>query len=105
MYRVKRSALFKRQLVEMTVGYREAAGSSTALDFVDQVEKSIRFLAAKPRACAVYTTLKGREFRKWRVNGFPVSVYFHLHDDSTVVVEALYAHRMNIAARFTDDIK
>lgn len=104
MYRITRSALFKRQLLEITTSYRERAGSAVASGFVDQIEQSVRFIASKPRACVTYTTLRGKEFRKWRVNGFPVSVYFRISDESTIVLEALYAHRMNISARFPDEI-
>lgn len=105
MYRIERSALFKRQLLEITAGYRERAGSEIALNFVDQVEACIRFISSKPRACAVYTSLEGREFRKWRVGNFPVSAFFRIQDDTTIILEALYAHRMNVAARFPHDIE
>ncbi|MFV0302499.1 MAG: type II toxin-antitoxin system RelE/ParE family toxin [Paracoccus sp. (in: a-proteobacteria)] len=104
MYRIQRSALFKRQFLEITTGYRDRAGSAVALDFVDRIDESIRFIASKPRACATYTTLRGIEFRKWRVSGFPVSVFFRISGESTIILEALYAHRMNIAARFPDEI-
>lgn len=105
MYRIERSALFKRQLLEITTGYRERAGPEVALSFVDQVEACIRFVASKPRACAIYTRLEGREFRKWHVGSFPVSVFFRIQGDTTITLEALYAHRMNVSARFPNDIE
>lgn len=105
MYRIQRSALFKRQFLEITKSYHERAGAAVALSFVERIDESVRFIASKPRACATYTTLKGMEFRKWRVNGFPVSVYFRISDESTIILEALYPHRMNISARFPDEIK
>jgi mRNA-degrading endonuclease RelE of RelBE toxin-antitoxin system len=49
--------------------------------------------------------LEGKGFRKWRVGGFPVSVFFRIENEDVIVLEALYAHRMDIAARFTDDIE
>ncbi|MFD3191884.1 type II toxin-antitoxin system RelE/ParE family toxin [Sedimentitalea sp. HM32M-2] len=105
MPRIIRSALFKRQLLDITSSYRERAGSPVALKFVDQIEDSIAFIAAKPLACAVYTRLEGNEFRKWGVKNFPVSLFFRLEGDETIVLEALYAHRMNIAGRFPKDIE
>ena len=104
MPKIVRSALFKRQFLEITAGYRERAGSSIALKFVDKIEDSISFIAARPLACAVYTRLEDKEFRKWRVPDFPVSVFFRLENDDTIVLEALYAHRMNIGSRLTKDI-
>jgi len=105
MYKLSRSALFKRQLIEITSGYRTRAGSQTALKFVDSIEASIAFIAKSPQACGVYTRLQGKEFRKWGVNGFPVSLFFRIEDTETIVLEALYAHRMNIAERMLDEIE
>ena len=100
-----RSALFKRQLLDITASYRTRAGSPIALKFVDRIEDGIRFIAARPLTCAVYTRLDGKEFRKWGLKDFPVSVFFRLDGEDTIVLEALYAHRMNIAARLPQDIE
>jgi hypothetical protein len=62
MSRVVSGALFKRQPIEITTGYRSRARSEIALKFVDQIEENVRFIAAKPFACAVYTRLEGKEF-------------------------------------------
>lgn len=105
MTRIIRSALFKRQLIEITTGYRGRAGSEIALKLVDQIEESVRFIAAKPLACIVHTRLEGKEFRKWSVRGFLVSVFFRLESEDTLILVALYAHRMNIAARLSKDIE
>ena len=105
MPQILRSALFKRQLIDITSGYRERGGANVALNFVDQAENSIRFIASKPLACPVYTHLEDREFRKWRVKDFPVSIFFRLDNDGVIILEALYAHRMDIAARLPDDIE
>ncbi len=103
MARIQRSALFKRQLIEMTSAYRERAGSPVAMRFVDRIEEGIAFVADKPQACVVYTRLEGKEFRKWTIRDFPVSVFFRIERDDTIILEALYAHRMNIGARLPED--
>lgn len=104
MTQILRSALFKRQLLEMTEGYRDRACRETALKFVDQVDAAVRFIARRPLACAVYTELQGHAFRKWSLSDFPVSVLFRV-TDNMLILEALYAHRMDIAARLTDEIE
>ncbi|MBD8894115.1 type II toxin-antitoxin system RelE/ParE family toxin [Roseibium litorale] len=103
MPRIIRSALFKRQLIDITSGYRTRAGSKIALKFVNQIEAAIGFIAAKPLACSVYTRLESKEFRKWGIQDFPVSLFFRLDGEDTIILEALYAHRMNIAARLPKD--
>ena len=103
MTRLVRSALFKREVVDVAVRYRAKAGAAIALKFVDQVDDCIRFIATKPQACAVYTRIGGREFRKWRLRDFPVSVFFRLEGRELIILEALYAHRMNIASRLPDE--
>jgi hypothetical protein len=50
---IKRSALFRRQLLQITSGYRERTGSNIALKFVDEIERSIAFIAGQPCACAI----------------------------------------------------
>ena len=102
---LKRGALFKRQLLSITRAYRERAGSAVALKFVDQVEESALFVVSRPMACPVHTRLEGKEFRKWGVQDFPVSLFFRIEQEDTVILEALYAHRMNIPSRFQKDIK
>lgn len=104
MSRILRSATFKRQLIDITKGYRARAGATVALQFVDQVDASIRFIAAHPLACAIYTELDGNAFRKWGLKSFPVSLFFRIDPDGAIRLEALYAHRMNIADRLMDDI-
>lgn len=90
----------------MIAGYRERAGREVAGRFVDQIEDCIAFIAKRPQACAVYTQLEGKTFRKWRLKDFPVSIFFRVDAGGTIILEAVYAHRMNIAERFaetTDD--
>lgn len=104
MPKIIRSAVFKRQLLDITASYRERAGSAIALKFVDQVEACVGFVAVKPYACAIYTKIEGKEFRKWSLKDFPVSVFFRLEDSDTIILEALYAHRMNISARLLKEM-
>lgn len=105
MQQIVRSRLFKQQLLDITTSYRDRAGSSVALNFVDEVDSGIRFIAGQPLACAIYTRFQGRVFRKWRLKRFPVSIFFRLDGPDTLVLEALYAHRMNIAARLPKEIE
>jgi len=97
MPKIVRSALFRRQLLDITAGYRECAGATNDLKLIYQICDSIATIAANPPTCAVYTRLQGKEVRKWRVKDFPVSLFFRLEGQGTIVLEALYAHRMNIA--------
>lgn len=103
MRHVRRSKLFKDQLLDMTASYRERAGSAVALRFVDQVEDGVDFIADRPQACAVYTRLQDTIFRKWRLKAFPVSLFFRIDKNDVIVLEALYAHRMNIDMRLPHD--
>ncbi len=88
----------------MTENYRDRAGAAVAHKFIGQVDDAVRFIVLHPLACAVYTELDGHEFRKWSLGGFPVSVFFRREEDATIILEALYAHRMNIDVRLHDDL-
>ncbi len=105
MQQIVRSKLFKQQLLEITNNYRDRAGSPVALNFVDEVDAGIRFIAGQPLACAIYTRFQGKAFRKWRLKRFPVSIFFRLDGPNSLVLEALYAHQMNIAARLPREIE
>ncbi|OKH87144.1 type II toxin-antitoxin system RelE/ParE family toxin [Thalassospira sp. TSL5-1] len=101
MTRIVRSAAFKRQLVDLTAGYRARASSNIALKFVDQVDSAIRFIATKPLACPIYTRIEHKDFRKWSLQDFPTSIFFRFESQDIIILEALYAHRMNISARLS----
>ena len=62
-------------------------------------------LKERLNACAIYMRIHGKEFRKWRVTEFPVSIFFRTEGPGVIVLEALYAHRMHIGARLRDDIE
>lgn len=102
---IVRSALFRRQLLDIAASYKERAGSDIALKFVDEIDNAVSFIAAKPLACAIHTRLDGKEFRKWRLKSFPISIFFRLESVDTLVLETLDAHRMNIALRLPNDME
>ena len=104
MYGIKKSALFKRQSAAFVSDYRERSGATIANTFVDGLEQGIKFIANNPEACVVYACVVGKKFRKWRVKGFPHSIYFRLENE-VVVLEAIYAHRMDAIKRLPNAIE
>jgi hypothetical protein len=103
MVTVKRSALFKRQLTDFVQGYMNLAGAEVANRFIDGLEKSILFVAAYPDACPPYK-FNGLHFHKWNVSGFPHAIYFRM-EDKTIIMEAVYAHRMDRSSRLPTDLE
>lgn len=110
-YTLHKSALFLRQLQSFAVAYLHDpnAGKAIALRFVDAVEAASAFIQERSLACSIYheaclnPNLKPYEFRKWRVKGFPHSIFFRV-DGNAVLLEAIYAHKMNIGDRLPDDV-
>lgn len=110
-YKLHKSALFLRQLQAFAAAYRNDlnAGNPVALRFVDGVEAACSFIQKRPLACGIYheaslhPDLKSYEFRKWRVKGFPHSIFFRI-DGDVILLEAIYAHKMDIAGRLPDDL-
>jgi hypothetical protein len=111
MWTLKKSMLFKRQLSVFAKGYNENAGHKTAIRFIDTVEEAINFIQKKPLVCRIYyevqkhPQLQNYEFRKWSVKGFPHTVFFRFSGDRTILLEAIFAHRMNTIKRLSDDAK
>lgn len=103
MYQIQKSRLFKLHSAQFVSDYKERAGTQVANAFIDCLSQGIRFIAKNPQACPVYTHIAGHEYRKWRVKDFPHSIYFRLHDD-TIILEAIYAHRMDILSRLSSGI-
>ena len=103
MYSIQRSALFHQQFIQFVKDYKERAGVSIANNFIDGVEKSTDFIADNPQACILYTKLNGQVFRKWRIPGFPHSIFFRMQGDM-IILEALYAHKMDTIKRLSSDI-
>ena len=110
MKSIQKSALFKKQLIDFVRDYNQRAGSEVAEKFIDAVERSVEFIQQKPMACAIYTEsskhliLQKYEFRKWRIDGFPHSIFFRILNENTIMLEAVYAHRMNVPYRIQSDM-
>lgn len=110
MWRVRKSKLFKKQLLEFAENYKERVDLKTANRFLDCVDDAMKFVSKSPLACAVYfesqysETLKEYEFRKWSVKIFPYSIFFRITDNRTVLIEAIYAHRMDTVRKISSDI-
>jgi len=109
MMRIQKSAAYERQLKEFAKDYRDRAGIETADRFLDGIDEAVEFIAKMPQACAVAYDLKtidgleDYEFRKWRVNGFPHAIFFRIEDD-ILMLQAIYAHKMNVLKRFPSEI-
>ena len=84
MKNIQKSALIKRQLINFVQDYNQRAGAELAEKFIDAVERSVDFIQQKPLACSIYTEsskhpiLQKYEFRKWRIDGFPHSIFFRI---------------------------
>lgn len=110
MWKIKKSALFKQQVLEFAENYEQEADLKTADRFLDHVEDAIRFIGNRPLACAVYygaeelDALKKHQYRKWSLKTFPFSIFFRMLDDDVILLEAIYAHRMNIVKRMPSEI-
>ena len=105
MWQIKTSALFDKQLFEFAENYKQKADLETADRFLDCVDDSMGHIGKSPLSCVVYHELKKieglqeYEFRKWRVPVFPFSIFFRILDDEIILIEAIYAHRMDIGKR------
>jgi plasmid stabilization system protein ParE len=101
---LKKSSLFRGQAHEAALYYKTHAGPKVLENFVSAVEKSLLFIKNNPYACAVYDSgehplLQPLHFRRWHVYRFPYWIFFHLQDDATILVDALYNQRQNIAEK------
>lgn len=111
MWTLKKSSLFIKQVDIFSHEYKSSSGVDVATRFVDAVEEAIEFVQNRPLACRVYqeskqhSKLQQYEFRKWWVKGFPYSIFFRVSDDKEILLEAIYAHKMDIAKRFSHDLK
>lgn len=110
MWTIKASALFKRQLIGFAKDYHKKGGLQIADKFIDRVNEAITFIIKTPLACSIYQAaqknevLKHYEFRKWNVKGFPHAVFFRITDEKTILLEAIYAHKMNVTYRMGHDM-
>lgn len=109
MFKMQKSALFMRQWRHDAQNYKKRAGWPLAEHFIVAVEEALSFISQNPYACALYDAGEGYEdlqahkFRKWNLRGFPHLILFRVNDKSTIFIEALYAHKMNIPARLVGE--
>lgn len=107
--RILKSAAYERQLEKFAEHYRDKAGIETSDRFLDGIDEAVEFVIKRPLACTVAHDLKtvsgleSYEFRRWRVNGFPHSIYFRIEEDR-LILQAVYAHKMNVLERFTSEV-
>lgn len=106
MWTLKKSSLFKHQLIYFAKNYKEIANR-----FLDSVENSLSFIQSKPLACSIYQDAKKHpllqqyEFRKWPIKGFRHYVFFRVLDNQEILLEAIYAYRMDTITHFGSDFK
>ena len=90
--------------------YKTRAGLKVAEQFIVSVEETLNFIQKNPYACASYyigdgyDDLRKYEFRKWNLVGFPHLVLFRI-EKHNILIEAIYAYKMNIASHSIVDIK
>ena len=104
MHKITRSALYKRQFLEFAQNYKARAGKQVAHNFANNVEARANFIARNPQACSVYMKIRGKEFRKWGIKDSPHSIFFRIETDKIIILEAIYAHRMNSVKRFPSEV-
>ena len=108
MWKIRKSETFKAQLLAFSRDYKERVSLDVARNFVYDVNNAITFVARNPFMCSLYTEarhheeVKAFEFRKWSLKNFPHIVLFRVEGE-TIILQAIYADRMNIAARFPSD--
>ena len=109
MWEVRKSNLFKRQLLVFAHDYKEIAGIKIAERFINSVQNAIEFISRFPLACSLYhearqvSALRQYEFRRWSLKGFPHTIFFRIEGD-IILLEAIYAQRMDIEQRLPNDI-
>lgn len=107
-YYIRKSETFKAQTLMHTREYKQRAGKDVARDFVQELNRAIAFIANSPMACSVYTeaayhaALQDYQFRKWSLKRFPHLILFRVEGE-TIVLQALYAARMDIPRRLPND--
>ncbi len=93
-----------------TQDYKTRAGLKIAEQFITSVEEALNFIQKNPYACVSYyigegyDDLQKYEFRKWNLADFPYLVLFRINKHN-ILIEAIYAHKMNIATHSIVDIK
>lgn len=104
-YNVVRRNVYRESLNRIASKYFEREGVEKYLRFLNRAQQSIDFIASSPYACPVFATIRGKQFRRWHVKGFPATVFFSIRDPDTVWLEAVYAHITGFDGHFKDDLK
>ncbi len=108
-WQIRKSDLFKRQLIDFAINYKDRAGAIVAENFITSVESALNFIQTNPLACPLYLDaqshelLKAHNFRKWTLDAFPHSIYFRVND-TIISIEVIYAHRMHSIKRLAAEI-
>jgi plasmid stabilization system protein ParE len=111
MMKLLKSRLFMQQWEGFASDYQHKAGDEVAERFIIAVDNALLFVAERPNACPIYEVgydaddIRGYHFHKWQVRGFPHIVLFHMIDAETVLVDAIYAQRMDIPVHITEDLE
>ena len=109
MWKLHKSKLFQRMRIEFARDYAKRAGVKTAHRFADEVEECLRFIQSSPLLCSVYDVgedsedLSSFQYRKWQLNKFPHIVIFRIQESQTLLVEAIYAQKMDIQKRLPEE--
>jgi hypothetical protein len=102
--------LFNRQLARFALDYKQRVDVETALRFLEFTEKAIDFIANNPFACPCYehgasdNMFRDLEYRKWGLHKFPHHLLFRMDDDKTILLEAIYAQKMDVGVRLGNDL-
>lgn len=108
MFTIKKSTLFMQQWKSHAQYYKSSVNMNTAERFIVAVDETLNFIAQNPYACNLYDTGEGYDdlhmyqFRKWNLHGFPHKVLFRMDDNSTILIEVLYADKMDIPKHLSD---
>ena len=108
-FSMQKSSLFMKQWREYAHNYQKRAGVEVAERFIVAVEQADYFIKNNPYACALYEPGEGYEdlqayqFRKWNLSGFPYVVLFRIKDNITILIEVLYAQKMDMRSRLMID--
>ncbi len=109
IFRIEEGKLFKRQWADYALAYRHSAGKDIAERFIAALIDALDFIQHNPYACPVYdpgeevADLQIHQYRKWSLHGFPHAILFRVHNDDTVFVDIVYAHKMNMGYRLAVD--
>jgi plasmid stabilization system protein ParE len=103
-----KSASFIQQMRETARYYKTQGGTRLAKRFLAAVDDSVLFIRQSPYACSFYANdVHGytHSFRKRNLPTFPYAIYFHIEQETKIILDVLYAHKMDVTSRFIDAVK